>query len=311
MRELPQNPSHGYGHSMAKLHFAQIDVFTSTPFLGNPAAVVWPGDGLSQHQMQTIAREMNLSETVFLLPPRTDADYRVRIFTPRSELPFAGHPTIAAACAYESMQGISHEGILRQECGLGVVPVEIRSGPDGRWYTMTQTLMAFTETSISRDACAQLLNCAPEAVATMPAAVVSTGVPWLIVPLKNIAAVAATAPNLSLLDQTCAEFGARGLTVFAIPPHWPAEPLRVRSFAPGEGVPEDPVCGSGNGSVAAYFLHHGMIMPPISYQASQGLEVGRPGVLAIEIPRTDSAAQAIRIGGQAVSVAEGTMRIPG
>lgn len=295
---------------MIGLRFTQVDVFTSTPFLGNPAAVVWNSDGLSQHQMQMIAREMNLSETVFLLPPRTGADYRVRIFTPRSELPFAGHPTIAAACVFESMQEASPAGILRQECGIGVVPVETRTGPDGRWYTMTQKLMAFTETPISRDACAQILNCGPEAIATMAPAVVSTGVPWLIVPFKDVAAVAAMAPNLSMADHACAEAGACGLTVFAVPPQWPAEPLRARSFAPGEGVLEDPVCGSGNGSIAAYLLHHGMIVPPMSYRVSQGVEVGRPGVLAIEALRTDGAAHEIRVGGQAVIVAEGTIGIP-
>lgn len=296
---------------MTGLRFTQVDVFTSTPFLGNPAAVVLNSDGLSQHQMQVIAREMNLSETVFLLPPRADADYRVRIFTPRSELPFAGHPTIAAACIFESMQTASPARILRQECGIGIVPVETRTGPEGRWYTMTQMLMAFTEMPMGRDSCAQILTCGPEAISAMAPAVVSTGIPWLIVPLKDVAAVAAIAPNLSMVEHVCAKAGACGLTVFAVPPQWPAEPLRARSFAPGEGVPEDPVCGSGNGSIAAYLLHHGMIVPPMSFRASQGIEVGRPGTLAIEVPRTDGAPHQIRVGGQAVSVAEGTIRIPG
>ncbi|MHB1950671.1 MAG: PhzF family phenazine biosynthesis protein [Acidiferrobacteraceae bacterium] len=298
---------------MANLRFTQIDVFTSIPFLGNPAAVVQDGEKLSQHEMQAVAREMNLSETVFLLPPTADADYRVRIFTPRSELPFAGHPTIAAAFAFESLRGASapHKTVLRQECGIGVVPVETRSGPDGRWYAMTQTLMGFTETTMDGDSCARILGCPREAIGRTPPAVVSTGVPWLIVPVRDVAALSGLAPNPSLVESACASAKARGLTVFAMPERWPDEPLRVRSFAPAEGVSEDPVCGSGNGSVAAYLLRHGRITPPVSYRASQGIEVGRPGVLAIEVARTHPAACEIRVGGQAVPVAEGTIRIPG
>src|ERR1700692_1025704 len=143
--------------------FVQVDAFSSRPLYGNPAAVVFDADEIPPATMQKIAREMNLSETVFMqTPTREQADYRARIFTPRNELPFAGHPTIEAAHAFlERYPGKAKTAqLLRQECGIGIVPVEILSSPAGPLLQMTQAVPKFREAGLSRVTVARMLGCA-------------------------------------------------------------------------------------------------------------------------------------------------------
>ncbi|MBN3786022.1 PhzF family phenazine biosynthesis protein [Burkholderia sp. Ac-20353] len=291
--------------------FVQIDAFTDQPLFGNPAAVVFDADDIPTATMQKIAREMNLSETVFLVKStRPDADYRARIFTPMSELPFAGHPTIAAAHAVLARCPDKADAtLLRQECGIGIVPVEVISSGSRRVLRMTQGAPEYRDAGLSRETAARMLGCAVEDVAAGPVDVVSTGVPWLIVELSRLEAISRLAPDHGMIARECKALGAAGVTVFVERSDGGPVRLRVRTFAPGEGVAEDPVCGSGNGSVAAWlarYKHPGEEAG--SYVAEQGIEIGRDGEVHASWQRNGNALS-IRIGGAAATAASGQLHI--
>jgi PhzF family phenazine biosynthesis protein len=184
----------------------QIDAFSEVPLHGNAAGVVFDADDIPAATMQAIARETNLSETVFVLRPSSPmlADYRVRIFTPRSELPFAGHPTLAATWAILRRRDTAPRRgeVLRQECGIGIIPVEVRDEDKrhGPLLMMTQVAPQFTAVaSLDTEACASMLGCPggeSDLMVACPLSVVSTGAPWLIVPFEDPAALAAARPDL-------------------------------------------------------------------------------------------------------------------
>lgn len=291
----------------------QVDVFTTVPFTGNPAAVVLDAAGLSDEQMAAIAREMNLSETTFVLPP-TDraADYRVRFFGLRSELPFAGHPTIATVCAVIE-EGAVYRGrvpeLVRQESGIGVMPIAVEKKPQGLSYLMTQAAPEWEETSIDRAQASQLLGCAIEEVVDLPMQIVSTGVRWLIIPLASLSTIKALKPNMGLIEQASRQYKAYGVTTFSLQAEYEGHRVRARTFAPAAGVLEDPVCGTGNGSIAAYIAKHQLMSGDrFDYVAEQGYEVSRPGLVTVRA-QLSSAGWSIQIGGQAVSVLEGTLAL--
>jgi PhzF family phenazine biosynthesis protein len=221
--------------------FKQVDVFTARPFLGNPVAVVIDAEGLDSSAMQRIAGWTNLSETTFLLPSRV-ADYRVRIFTPRRELPFAGHPTIGSAhAAIEAGLAVPKNGRLRQECGAGVLDLLVEGkslfvrAPQPRVAELKNVASAF---GIPLAPGTQLLK-------------VDVGPVWLVGEMTDAGALAALKPDMNALAEWTTSLSATGVTLFA--PSGEAEcAVHVRSFAPAQGIAEDPVCGSGNISVAAY-----------------------------------------------------------
>jgi PhzF family phenazine biosynthesis protein len=295
---------------MKRFKVKQIDVFTTTPFCGNPAAVILDAVGLEIKEMQAIAREMNLSETTFVLPPTTPgADYRLRIFTPRSELPFAGHPTIATVFAILD-DGRLFKGeipsLIRQECGIGIVPIVVEKRPSGLFFLMTQGQPRWITTDIDQALSAEMLGCGKDDVRNLPAEIVSTGVEWLIVPLNSLRAVQTLKPNLNLIEETCKKIGAVGITTFCMEAEHKDHTLRVRTFPPGEGVPEDPVCGSGNGSVAAYLAKQGLLSDSqFEYIAEQGSEIERPGLVTVKAHRNKEGNWVIQVGGQAVKIFDG------
>lgn len=288
----------------------QVDAFARRPLFGNPAAVVFDADDLSGATMQKIAQEMNLSETVFICRPRdANADYRARIFTPLSELPFAGHPTIAAAHAVlERFPEQEAPSVLRQECGIGVVPVEVLEADEGgRILRMTQAPPEFRDVGLSPSVVAAMLGCREDAVAASPIQVVSTGVPWLIVPLVQVATLSRLVPDQLLIARKCAGMGAAGVTAFAQHDAGMPVRLRARTFAPGEGVAEDPVCGSGNGAIAAYVARHLDTTEVVgAYRAEQGIEIGRDGTVHLSWKREGETLE-IKVGGQAVTVLRGKL----
>ncbi|HGH4624790.1 TPA: PhzF family phenazine biosynthesis protein [Enterobacter hormaechei] len=289
--------------------FAQVDAFTHRPLYGNPAAVVFDADDIPAETMQKIAREMNLSETVFILKPTTpDADYRARIFTPMSELPFAGHPTVAAAHSILARYpDKANATLLRQECGIGIVPVEVIPCATGKLLRMTQAEPDYRDTGLTRGTVAKMLGCAETDLSGTPFEVVSTGVPWLIVQLARFEAISALEPDFGLIARECKALRAAGLTVFAERGDGGPVRIRVRTFAPGEGVPEDPVCGSGNGSVAAFIARHKHPDDATgSYLAEQGIEIGRDGEIHASWKRNGNALR-IRIGGEAAVAASGQL----
>ena len=284
---------------MKSLSFQQVDVFTSVPLKGNPVAVVLDGDTLSGEKMQSIAAWTNLSETTFVCSPTNQrADYRLRIFTPWRELPFAGHPTIGSAHAM--LRGglkPNTPGRLVQECGRGLVNIKIDGG---------RLLLALPEPQFREPTEANLAAVADglgvSVAEVRRAAIIDVGPVWFTVQLASGNAVLALAPDMGKLA-ALNSIGITGVNVFGRYPAGAGADLEVRSFAPGDGIPEDPVCGSGNGCVAA-LVRRDDILKKRSYHAIQGRCVGRDGRVAIEFD-----GDTIWLGGQAVTCIEGLLTI--
>lgn len=290
---------------MHKLPFKQVDVFSTTPFKGNPVAVVLRADDLSSNQMQEIANWTNLSETTFVLPATDEqADYRLRIFTPSAELPFAGHPTIGTAHALlEAGMMQARAGKLVQQCGAGLVSLDVDSEETGQqWITFALPSPAISALEASQQqALAEILGCAPKPATE--ALRVDVGPRWLVVQLADAEAVLALQPDLQQMQQQDSASGDTGVVVFGEYPPGARSRIEVRAFAPALGVSEDPVCGSGNGCVAAYIRHTGQVANiGYDYLASQGQVLGRDGMLRLRIED-----ERIRVGGTAVTCIEGTL----
>jgi PhzF family phenazine biosynthesis protein len=274
--------------------FAQVDVFTAVPYLGNPVAVVVDGEGLADDEMAAFARWTNLSETTFLLPPTTaEADYRLRIFTPGGELPFAGHPTLGSASAWLASGATPHApGRLVQECGVGLVT--LRQDDAGR--------LAFAAPPLRRSGPAEPKVRAHVAAslrlpddAILDCAWVDNGPGWVAARLADGAAVLAVEPDLALMgDRPVGVVGLWG-------PGHDAD-AEVRAFVPGIGIPEDPVTGSLNAGLAQWLIPAGVL--PDRYVAAQGAALRRAGRV-----RVDRVGGDIWIGGDTVTCIAGTVTL--
>ena len=275
---------------MKQVAFKQVDVFTRVPFRGNPVAVVLDGKGLSTEEMQRIAAWTNLSETTFLLPS-SKADYQLRIFTPRAELPFAGHPTIGSAHAFLEAGSRPRKGKLRQECGAGVLELDVEEellwlkAPASSLTPLPSRLLGDLERGLGAKALA-----APK--------VVDVGPIWVVAALAEVDRLT---PDMAEIARFTEAAKATGVTVFAKSAGGEAA-IHVRSFAPAHGIPEDPVCGSGNISVAAYLSD--VKSPEKRYTARQGMQLGRDGKVSIRIE-----GESIFLGGAAVTCVEGKIRL--
>lgn len=276
-----------------------VDVFTDTPFLGNPVAVVLKGDGLSDAQMQAIAAWTNLSETTFVLPPsREGADYRLRIFTPRSELPFAGHPTLGTAHALIEAGVVTPQGgRVVQECPAGLVPITVTG--TGPHQVLAFALPFWVPRDLDPVETAALRDILAGARMLDTPILVDVGARWVVAELADADAVLRLKPDLMACAAYEHEMLITGVTVFG---QKPGGGVEVRSFAPGDGIPEDPVCGSGNGAVAVYRHDRGQLKPRDTFAATQGRCVGRDGRISVTVePDT------ISVGGQAVTTVRGTL----
>ena len=285
---------------MPRLPFQQIDVFTSVPFKGNPVAVVLDGDHLSTGDAQAIARWTNLSETtVVCTPTHPDADYRLRIFTPRSELPFAGHPTIGSAHAV-LRHGLKPRtpGRLVQECGRGLVSLRI---DDDQLFFALPARVHCEPTAEQRAGVAEALGIA--ATGILRASIIDVGPVWFTLQLPDARQVIALAPNMGKLA-ALAPMGVTGVTIFGLHAPGSAAQLEVRSFAPADGIPEDPVCGSGNGCVADVIQREGLLGGS-TYVAAQGRCLGRDGRVLVRFAEDGT----IWLGGAAVTCVEGTLTV--
>lgn len=299
---------------MRKYKMWQVDSFSRERFNGNPCGIVFESDSLSDIEMQTIARQLNLSETVFICKP-TDvkADYLARIFTPRRELPFAGHPTIAAAFSYYSIiqeDNESKKDILKQECGIGIVFIDVGFQDGAELFTIEMGNASSISTDVNTGMISKMLSISISQVSSDPIEVCSVGLPWLIARINSLAALKAAVPNQQLIEEICRDNKATGLTVYSEEAEIQDCSIHVRSFAPAEGVPEDPVCGSCNGAVAVHRSRHSMRgSESFSYRAEQGIEVGRKGILFLSVKKNNSDGPKIRLGGNAVRVIEGTIYV--
>lgn len=289
--------------------FKQVDVFTDRPFLGNPVAVVLEGEGLSGEEMQRIARWTNLSETTFVLPPTRDgADYRLRIFTPGSELPFAGHPSVGSAYAVLEAGLVAPGPRLVQECAAGLLPIDVEGEGAARLVHVTAPRATLSPLDPRRhDALHAALGVGWKAGAVPT--VVDVGPKWLIVQLADGATTRRVAPDMSRLAEFSRAERITGAVVFAELPAGSADAINLRAFAPAEGVPEDPVCGSGNASVGAYVAARAELAHLLpGYSASQGREIGRDGRVLVRWIADPEGGRA-RIGGRCVTCVDGSLRV--
>ena len=309
--------------NMKEYRFIQVDVFTDRPFGGNPLAVFPEAKGLTTEEMQCLAREMNLSETTFVLPSQAagaDCLFKVRIFTPAAELPFAGHPVVGTHWALAHLGRVElREPVtqVRFELGVGVLPADLHVvGGRVERVVMTQDRPTFHAVLEDVTALAAGLGLAPEAITEtgLPVQVVSTGVPQMMVPVRSLAEVQgldASQLNTAALNQACRAVGTQCVMVFTFETERPEATVHVRMFAPLLGVPEDPATGSANGALGAYLVHHRAVpvTEPTTYIVSeQGAEICRPSTLYIEVDSRSDETTAVRVGGQVVLVAEGVVR---
>ena len=293
--------------SARTVRFKQVDVFTPVPFKGNPLAVVFEADDLDGAQMQAIARWTNLSETTFLVKPtHPDADYHVRIFTVEGELPFAGHPTIGTAHALlESGYQPRTPGKLFQQCGAGLVELNAQAG--GAWAFVAPRARV---TPLPTDLYTSLTDALRTEAIDFSAAPcgIDNGAPWLVVRVNSAAACLAIKPDAAALKRVVEAVGTHGVAVYG--PHDPDGPatfeVRCLMVGGGLGTGEDPVTGSANAAIAG-LLSAQQRRPGASYTVRQGTVLGRAGQVSV---RYDDAAGKTWIGGPAVTVVDGTFRLP-
>jgi trans-2,3-dihydro-3-hydroxyanthranilate isomerase len=306
---------------MKEYHFIQVDVFTDRPFGGNPLAVFPDAQGLTSEEMQCLAREMNLSETTFVLPPEAPgADFTVRIFTPATELPFAGHPVVGTHWVLAQLGRVPLREPVTQvhfELGVGVLPADLHvaAGKVQR-VVMTQARPAFYAVLEDLTDLAAGLGLPVEAIARtgLPVQVVSTGLPQMMVPIRSLAEVHsldAAQLDMAALNRAFETIGSKHALVFTFETEQPESTVHVRMFAPADGVPEDPATGSANGALGAYLVHHRAV--PITGRtvhivSEQGIELSRPSKLYIDADVDNGDPVTIRVGGQVVPVAEGIVR---
>jgi trans-2,3-dihydro-3-hydroxyanthranilate isomerase len=306
---------------MKAYQFIQVDVFTDQPFGGNPLAVFPEAEGLTTEEMQRLAREMNLSETTFVLPPQAPgADFKVRIFTPAKELPFAGHPVVGTHWVLAHLGRVDlREPVtqVRFELGVGVLPANLHvAGGQVERVVMTQDRPTFHAVLEDVTDLAEGLGLSPEAISEtgLPVHVVSTGVPQMMVPVRSLAEVQALDAgqlNIAALNRACHAVGTECALVFTFQTEQPEATVHVRMFAPLLGVPEDPATGSANGALGAYLVHHRAVPvtePTTHILSEQGAEIDRPSTLYIEADSAGEEITAVRVGGQVVLVAEGVVR---
>ena len=314
---------------MPKYNFIQLDVFTDRAFAGNPLAVFPEAEGITDEQMQQIAREMNLSETVFVVPSeKEDAMRRLRIFTPTSELPFAGHP-IAGTWNCLAREGVvpPPEGgngcvHLKHEVGIGVLPIEIDfKNNDPVRVTMTQgkwEIKAEIDDSSDQADIARGLGLSREDLdETLPIQACSTGNAMLMVPIRSLADLARCRPNVSLLEEVYARngftnSGATGCYAFTRETIEIGEARAHARFFVGQNIGEDPATGSAAGPLGGYLVYHDATRVDPSdggykFGIEQGDFINRPSRIGLEVKGAPGKVEEVRVSGESVVVARGVL----
>ena len=291
------------------------DVFTDTRFGGNQLAVLPEAEGLSDEQMQQIAREFNYSETTFVLPPQAGHDRRVRIFTPPREVPFAGHPNIGTAFVLATMGAFGPLDAPRSvtfEELAGLVPVAIENRQGGRiWCELTAPQGLTLGRTVSAQAVAAAVSLTADDILTTSHAprVASVGLPFLIAELRDRDALARARPDISGLEGLIAE-GIAQPDVHLYVRTSDGFDIRARMFAPMDGVPEDPATGSANCALVGLLSHLDEAAGgSFSWRIAQGVEMGRPSVLEARTEKRDGEVVSVWIGGESVLVSEGLIEV--
>lgn len=315
-----------------ELSFHTLDVFTDRTFGGNPLGVFAVETTPPLETMQRIAREMSLSETVFVSPPETpEGTARVRIFTPVKELPFAGHPTVGTAIHLASpgtdtaglrMPSLPRDGevtiVLEENVGPVPVVVKIEAGLPVFARFTTAVLPEHRPSPHADHDLAAMIGLDPEEIGGTDAAgtelrpeMVSCGVPNFVIPVRTIESVRACVLDAARWKQLLADEWADHVYVVCLDGEGQGVDVRVRMFAPGSGVPEDPATGSAAAALGGYLSKvHGGDEASLAWTVEQGIEMGRPSIIHVEADRAAGRTTAVRVGGGAVPVSRGFMRVP-
>lgn len=303
---------------MRRLRFLQYDVFTNEPFGGNQLAVFFEGDTLSDEKMQAIAREMNNSETTFILPPGDPkALCRVRIFTPTTELPFAGHPVVGTTFA------LAQEGMIRAEespitlqLGIGLAPVELLY-EDQRvvFVWMHQPIPTFEPWQGDAGRLASAIGLTTDDFdADLPIERAIVGVNHVLVPIRSLDAIRRAHPESDLLEALNLPGEHPGCFLFTRDGMESGVDIHARMFSPAMGIAEDSATGSAVGPLGVYLLRHGRLTPDETNQTrarvEQGIEMGRPSTLDIAITGSADNIEDVRVGGASVLMIEGELLLP-
>lgn len=302
---------------MRQIRFLQLDVFTNRAFGGNQLAVFVDAEGVSTQAMQMIAQEMNYSESTFVLPA-TDARAlaRVRIFTPAAELPFAGHPVVGTtfALAHERRIRSGDASPVQLELGIGLLPVDVLfEGDNLSFVWMHQPRPSFREWTGARERLAAAVGLDVSDLADdLPIERGSAGVPFVYIPMRDRTALAKARPASDLVATLQDESSQVGAYLFTVDPG--AGQAQVRMFGQAMGIVEDPATGSAAGPFGVYLLRHGLLQPDehgeSRLRVAQGVEMGRPSVIEVAITGGVESVSDVRVGGEAVVVAEGTLMAP-
>lgn len=277
---------------MPAYHYVFCDVFSDRPLAGNQLAVFPEASEIPEARLQLLAREINFSETVFAYPPAAGGHARIRIFTPRRELPFAGHPVLGSAFVL----GAPLEGDeIRLETGRGTVPIRLRR--DGRRITFGWMSQPIPKVAAFGDE-APLLRALGVERSVLPVELYDNGVQHVFVTVETEDAVARLAPDLGALARLLSECGAN--CVAGRGRRW-----KTRMFAPGVGTAEDPATGSAAGPLAVHLVRHGLITYGEEIEVAQGAEIGRPSTLYARVEERDAQVNRVEVGGAAVIVAQG------
>jgi trans-2,3-dihydro-3-hydroxyanthranilate isomerase len=282
---------------VSAFRYVVADVFTDTPLQGNQVAVFTDAREIPEELLQPLAREMNYSETVFVLPKEGEGHARIRIFTPTTEIPFAGHPTLGTAFILAAPLQIDE---IRLETGAGVVPVKLEREESRIVFGRMEQPVPTVEPYAEQEA---LLESLGVERSELPVEVYDNGLRHVYVALPSEEAVAALRPNLSALADLPAVLG---INCFA----GSGSRWKTRMFAPGNGVPEDPATGSAAGPLALHLARHGRVPFGDEIEISQGGEIGRPSKLFARVEGSAERIEKVEVGGSAVTVARGEFRLP-
>ncbi|HVF56169.1 MAG TPA: PhzF family phenazine biosynthesis protein [Pyrinomonadaceae bacterium] len=302
---------------MRKLHYQRIDVFTDRAFGGNPLAVFPNGRGLSTGTMQAIAKEFNLSETTFVLPPDDPKhDWRVRIFTPSQELPMAGHPTVGTSfvLAREHLvEPAETETTITLEEGVGPIPVRIEfKAGQPVFAEMSQPLPTFGARLDDARTIAEMLSLeAGDLADDLPVEVVSCGVPFLFVPVRDLDAARRARPRADLMERALEGIVPPEVFIFTREVEHEGSTVHSRMFAPSMGITEDPATGGASGPLGCYLVRHGVVAceREARITSEQGIEMGRPSFIKIRIAREGGEISGVRVGGQCHFMGEGFIEL--
>ncbi len=297
-----------------KTRIKQVDAFTETPLTGNPAGVVMSAEGLSDQQMQTIAREMALPETAFILPPTTPAaSLRIRWFTPQAEVALCGHATVASfhALAEEGMHGMKHAGTynFKLETKSGILPLTVEKTGSGIDVYFGLPVPEFTRAGQYKLDIMRILNIPLEEFENRIPIVVTD---YLFVPIRRLHTIFAMKPNFFAMAQFLSNKGITGLCVFTTETVDRGSSVHSRFFAPTVGINEDPVTGSANGPLGVYLFERGELEATggtMTIVGEQGDAIGRKGRVTIRLTVEGTQVTSVQIGGRAVTVLDGEMQL--